>query len=382
MRKAMILLTPASRHLDFPSLEKRTYLNTAAEGIPPSAVIEALAQYGRDKILGMDGRKLHEACWEETRKQVARAYNLTPADIGICSCTSEAYNLAAMALDLREGDEVIINDLDFPAGATAWLQPSCPAIAKVWRARQGALRIEDLIPLLSPKTRFITSSLVSFFNGFKIPLAALSQAVRQHSPALLAIDVTQALGRIPLDLEDVDLIVSSTHKWILGSHGGGLVGVPAARAADWTVPAGGWFNLQDPFQNRNFDRVASKPGAESFSVGMPNYAAVYAAHAGLNYIQSIGVETIAQHADPLVRTCLEGLKTLAVELLTPDEAAALAGIVAIRHPQAERIHQILHERDIHIMYHAGRLRISIHGYNTPADIEHLLQTLEEALAQI
>ena len=32
-----------------------------------------------------------------------------------------------------------------------------------------------------------------------------------------------------------DLIVSSTHKWILGSHGGGLVGVPQARAADRTA---------------------------------------------------------------------------------------------------------------------------------------------------
>ena len=38
--------------------------------------------------------------------------------------------------------------------------------------------------------------------------------------------MTQALGRVPLDLADVDLIVSSTHKWILATHGGGLVGVP------------------------------------------------------------------------------------------------------------------------------------------------------------
>ena len=45
-------------------------------------------------------------------------------------------------------------------------------------------------------------------------------------------------------------------------------------------------------------------------------------------------------------------------------------------------HDDYDEKDIHIMYHAGRLRISIHGYNTLADIEHLLQTLEEALGQI
>ncbi len=373
------MLTSTSRQTDFPSLENKTYLNTAAEGIPPLVVLEALAQYGQDKLLGMDGRKLHEARWAETKAQAARAYGLTSEEIGICSCTSEAYNLAAMALDLKSGDEVIINDLDFPSGATAWLQPSCPATVKVWRAREGALRVEDLTPLLGPRTRFITSSMVSFYNGFKIPLPALRQVVRRHSPALLALDVTQALGRIPLDLEDVDLILSSTHKWILASHGGGLVGVPAARTRDWTVPAGGWFNLQAPFQNRNFDQVASKPGAASFTVGMPNYAAVYAANAGLSYIQSIGVDAIDHHARPLVRACLEDLKKMPVELITPDEPDALAGIVAIRHPQAERIHRALHARDIHIMSHAGRLRIAIHGYNTLADIERFLQALAESL---
>ena len=373
------MLTPTSRLEDFPSLENRTYLNTAAEGIPPLAVIDALSQYGQDKLLGMDGRKLHEARWEETKKQAARIYNLTPEEIGICSCTSEAYNLAAMALQLQSGDEVIINDLDFPAGATAWLQPSCPVTTKVWRARDGALRVEDLVPLLGPRTRFLTSSLVSFFNGFMIPLEAVRQAVRQHSPALLAVDVTQALGRIPLDLQDVDLIVSSTHKWILASHGGGLVGVPEARQLDWTVPAGGWFNLQDPFRDRSFARVESKPGAASFTVGMPNYAAVYAVNAGLAYIQSVGVDAIDAHARPLVRACLNGLKKLPVDLLTPDEPEALAGIMAFRHPRAEQLHQALHDQDIHIMSHAGRLRIAIHGYNTMADIEHFLQALEEAL---
>src|SRR5580692_10954297 len=138
-----------------------------------------------------------------------------------------------MALQLRDGDEVVVNDLDFPAGATPWLQPSCPATTRVWRNRAGALRIEDLVPLLSAKTRLVTTSLVSFFNGFRLELPEVVAAVRRHSPALLAVDVTQALGRVPLDLTGADLIVSSTHKWILATHGGGLVGVPAERAAQW-----------------------------------------------------------------------------------------------------------------------------------------------------
>ena len=377
------MLTPADRRRDFPSLDGRAYLNTAAEGVPPLAVRDALARYFADKQLGMDGRAPHAAEWDAAKALVAEFYGLTPAEVGICSCSSEAYNLAAMALRLKAGDEVVVNDLDFPAGATPWLQPDSPTTAKVWRNRSGALRVDDLIPLLSPRTRLVTVSLVSFFNGFMLNLAEAAAAVRKHSPALLAVDVTQALGRIPLDLSHADLIVSSTHKWILASHGGGLVGVPKGRAADWTVPAGGWFNLEDPFGADRFDRpAASKPGAAGFTVGMPNYPAVYAIRAALEYVRGVGVANIDRHARPLVLRCLDEVRRLPVELLTPAEPDHVAGILAFRHPKADAIHRHLHARNVHVMSHAGRLRVAIHGYNAAEDVERFVAELRAALAAV
>ncbi|HPA17657.1 MAG TPA: aminotransferase class V-fold PLP-dependent enzyme [Verrucomicrobiae bacterium] len=373
------MLTKASRRRDFPSLEGMVYLNTAAEGIPPRAVLDALGQYGWDKLLGMDGRKLHEAQWQGVRRGAADLFGLTSEEIGICSCSSEAFNLVALAMRLRPGDEVIINDLDFPAGATPWLKADCPAKVRVWRSRGGALHIGDLVGLLGPRTRLVSASIVSFYNGYTLVLPELSEAVRAHSGAMVAVDVTQALGRIPLDLKGADVIVSSTHKWILGTHGGGLVGVPAARAEEWTVPAGGWFNLQNAFDADRFERVVTKPGAASFCVGMPNYPAVYAVNAALGYIGAVGVRAIDDFARPLVRECLDGLKRLPVDLLTPDEPGHVAGIIAFRHERADRIHRKLHDAGVHVMCHAGRLRVAIHGYNTPADIERFLRELREAL---
>jgi len=373
------MLSDDTRRRDFPSLEGRTYLNSAAEGIPPVAVVAALKQYAEDKILGMDGRELHDAQRREAVRQTAIAFGLGEQDVGICSCSSEAFNLAALALQATAQDEIVINDLDFPAAATPWLQPSCPAAVKVWRAREGALRVEDLAPLLGPKTRLLAVSLVSFYNGFRIPLQEVSNTLRKKSSALLALDVTQALGRVPLPLEGVDLFVSSTHKWILAGHGGGLVGVPPHRREQWTVPAGGWYNLENAFENDRFERAVTKSGAASFCVGMPGYAAIYAARAGLEYINSVGVQTIDDHARPLVHACLEGLKELPVEILTHDEDDALAGIVAFRHPDAERIGTALREKNIHVMHHAGRLRVAIHGYNTMQDVETLLRALGECV---
>lgn len=378
------MLTEKSRQHSFPSLAQMTYLNTAAEGIPPLEVHTALNQYFEDKQMGMDGREAHAAQYQAVKALTARLYGLSADEIGICSCSSEAYNLAALALQLQAGDEVIINDLDFPAGATPWLQPSSPASVKVWRAREGALVVEDLIPLLSPKTRLVTLSLVSFFNGFMVSLPPVIEAIRKHSNAQLAVDVTQALGRVPLELNDVDLVVSSTHKWILASHGGGLVGVPAARAEDWTVPAGGWFNLQDPFGPERFQRALSKEGAASFGVGMPNYPAIYAIRAGLDYISQVGVETIYATAKPLVQMCLDALRKLPVEMLTPASASAgtLAGIIGFRHPSMEAIQRHLHNDNIHVMSTAGRMRVAIHGYNTSADIERFISVLSGALRHV
>ncbi|MFO0818400.1 MAG: aminotransferase class V-fold PLP-dependent enzyme [Pirellulales bacterium] len=373
------MLTAESRSRDFPSLAGKTYLNTAAEGIPPLAVRDALLEYFADKELGMDGRPRHAAHWEAAKVRVAELYGLSPQEVTLCSCSSEAYNLAAQALRLRDGDEVVINDLDFPAGATPWLQHDCPARARVWRHREGILHFDDLVPLLNSHTRLVTTSLVSFFNGFRVDLAELIAVVRRHSPALIAVDVTQALGRIPLVLTGVDLIVSSTHKWILASHGGGLVGVPRAAEAAWTVPAGGWFNLHDPFGPQRFTKAISKPGAASFTVGMPNYPAVYAIRAALDYLCSIGVDNIARVAQPLVQQCLDELTQLPVELLSPRVPQQLAGILAFRHPDFERIHQRLRTQNIHVMSHAGRLRVAFHGYNTPADVEHFVRELRAAI---
>jgi cysteine desulfurase/selenocysteine lyase len=376
------MIDAAERAVQYPSLARRTYLNTAAEGIPPACVAEALATYAADKQLGMDGRVLHERQWNALREAAGGLFGLEASEIGICSCASEAFNLAALALQLGDRDEVVISDLDFPAGATPWIQESSAAKARLWKAREGGLRVDDLVPLLGPRTRLVTVSLVSFYNGFMLPLREVVDAVRRHSDALVAVDVTQAAGRVPLHLEGVDLVVSSTHKWLLGSHGGGLVGVPSRRAAEWTVPAGGWFHLANAFDADRFEKAVTKPGAASFSVGMPNYPAVYAVNAAVRFVRAIGVEAIHAHAQPLTEACLEAVAAEDVELLTPREPEHLAGILAFRHPHAEAIHRLLHERDIHIMAHAGRLRVAIHGYNTEEDVERLVRGLRDALVSV
>tara|TARA_A100001037_G_scaffold10022_1_gene9794 strand:- start:2509 stop:3615 length:1107 start_codon:yes stop_codon:yes gene_type:complete len=363
------MLTDETRQRDFPALNGMAYLNTAAESIPPVSVHEALAQYAHDKGLGMRGRVPHNETMEACREVAARMVGLQTEEVSFCSCSSEAYNLLANALHLGAEDEVVITDLDFPAGATPWLNAAEPPQMRLWQARNGTLDANDLPALLNDRTRLVQVSLVSFYNGHRLEWAPFIEAVRAQAPqAIVAVDVTQALGRVELDCGDFDILISSTHKWTLGVHGGCVVGIPK-NGRDLTTHAGGWFHLDNAFEADRFERTVRKPGAASFSVGMPNYAAIYALNAALRYLENVGVANITAHADPLVAQMESGLRELGQTPMSGQREGNYSGILAIRHERADAIHAELEAAEVHVMNHAGRLRMAVHGYNTMEDVE-------------
>ena len=374
------MITDTTRERDFPALHGITYLNTAAESIPPLCVSEAIQAYCQDKLLGMKGRDRHFAQVEACREISARMLGLKASEVSFCSCSSEAYNLLASALNLNARDEVVVTDLDFPAGATPWLRAAEAPRVRLWQSRDGALLIEHLTPLLNEHTKLVQVSLVSFYNGHRIAWHAFRETVRQHAPnALISVDVTQALGRVQLDCDDADILISSTHKWTLGIHGGGIIGIPQRGAVRLTTHAGGWFHLQNAFESDRFERAEPKPGAASFSVGMPNFVALYALNASLRYLEGIGIENILHHADPLVSEVAAGLRSLGLKPMCDWNPRNPSGIIAFQHPQTALLQKALEAERIHVMHHAGRIRIAVHGYNTSTDIANLLRVLGAAL---
>lgn len=368
------MIDATSRRRDFPSLASRVYLNTAAEGIPPLPVGAALARYFDDIQQGMDGRIAHAEVEEECRQRAARLYGLSPTEIGFCSCSAEAINLLKTAVRPKPGERIIINDLDFPSGATPWIEPEIET--RLWQARDGVLHNEDLAPLLDQSVRLVQTSLVSFYNGFRIDWPSFVSTVREHSPqALIVVDVTQAAGRIPLHLAGADMIFSSTHKWLLGPHGGCIIGIPQSSADRITTRAGGWYHLEDAFGPQRFQQRKGKPGAPGFATGMPNYPAIYALNAALGYLETIGIDTIAAHADPLVASLAAAMAQIGLPLMAPYNPACPTPIVAFKHPDSDAIHAALNARTIHTMNHAGRIRLAVHGYNTRQDIEAVTEAL-------
>lgn len=376
------MLTASSRAADFPGLHGIHYLNTAAESIPPVCVSEAVAEYMQHKSMGMRGRDFHFPRVEACREITAKHLGLATDEVAFCSCSSEAYNLLANALQLTPGDEVVVTDLDFPAGATPWLAAPEAArpVSRLWKNRDGALNLVDLAELLNERTALVQVSLVSFYNGHRIPFPRLRDMIHMLAPqAVIAVDVTQALGRVELDCQDADILISSTHKWTLGIHGGGIIGIPRKSAVRLTTKAGGWYHIANAFDNDRFESAHIKPGAASFSVGMPSFAALYALNASLRYLDHVGVAAIADHADPLVARVHEGLQELGIAPLCAAQPDCPGGIVAFKHENTAAINDALLAQNIHVMHQVGRIRIALHGYNTAEDVEKLLATLKSAL---
>lgn len=373
------MLTHQDRASHFPNLSTMTYLNTAAESIPPRCVADAIQRYYDDKLCGMAGRDMHFAMFEQCREIAASMIGLKSHEVSFCSCSSEAYNLLSSALDLNADQEVVISDLDFPAGTTPWLRASKTPRVRLWRSlATGCLELADLKDLLNNNTRLVQVSLVSFYNGFRLDWDGLVELVRSKAPqAILAVDVTQALGRVSFDCTAADFIVSSTHKWGLGIHGSCVVGVPERRWDELTTHAGGWFHIVNAFEPDRFVAAEPKPGVESFSVGMPNFVSIYALNASLRFLEGIGIAKIEKYSNNLTHSLSTELKGLGINLLAPFELRRPTGIVAFRHPKAEQIYEYLLRSGIHVMYHAGRLRISVHFYNTEDDLRKILNCLHD-----
>lgn len=370
------MFTEQSRQQDFPALSGITYLNTAAESIPPKCVGEALNQYSEDKLRGMKGRDSHFAQVEACREISARHLGLKTSEIGFCSCSSEAYNLLASALELDSAAEVVVNNLDFPAGVTPWLRAKTPPVLKLWEANEGSLVLSDLRALLNERTKLVQLSLVSFYNGHRIQWSAFRDLVREIAPnALIAVDLTQALGRISPDWAGADILISSTHKWTLGVHGGCIIGIPEHASERLTTRAGGWLHIHNAFDENRFHVACAKTGAASFSVGMPNFAALYALNASLRYLEQVGVAQIEAHSNPLAATAESGIRSIGINPLCVWDATNPTGIVAFKHHRSVELHAALEQEGIHVMHNAGRIRIAVHGYNTASDIQRFLKVL-------
>jgi selenocysteine lyase/cysteine desulfurase len=369
------------KHL-FPRAAQGVYLDSAAEGLLAPGVNTALAQYYEDKQLGTPGRKRFHAVEQESRTLVAELLRTDPQHICFLPSASDSLLALMNSLHWEAGDEVVITDLEFPSNIIPWLRLRKEGVkVTVVKSVRGELRLEDILASLTPRTKLVPLTLVSYKTGAYFEhVEALASEVHRTN-AILAIDATQALGRLPVDVEGVDYLFCSSFKWLMSTHGLGLTYV-SPRLRDRLDPRGiGWYSVTDCFTEDRFERYELKPGAGCMAAGMPNFPAIYALRVSLRFLREIGVEAICDRLVPVMERLHEGAASMGVSMLMPERQKHVSGIVAFEHPDAARVGAALEERGIVVWAGDGRVRASAHLYNDLSDVEIFLGALKDILRQ-
>lgn len=367
----------------FPRAAQVVYLDTAAEGIPPLACADALAGYYRDKSNGTPGRKGLFEAQQQARCAAARLLATTPDNIAFLGNATDGLNLLANSIDWHPGDEVVITDLEFPSNVLVWLHLRARGMrVRVLQSHSGQVSYEQFADAIGPRTRLVSVSYVSYKSGARLPYLRQLADATHSAGALFCVDATQALGRVPVPIDQVDYLVASTYKWLLGTHGLGIVYLsPALR--DRLNPAWvGWCSVPDIFTPDRFERFEFRPGADRLEAGMANFPALCAIRYSLELLLDADVATIYERLAPLVTRLRAGIAALGLDLLTPPGPECASGIVSFEHPNALKIGAALEQSGIIPWAGDGRVRASVHLYNDEADIERYLEALSSILPRL
>lgn len=215
-------------------------------------------------------------------------------------------------------------------------------------------------------------------DGSIVDLVRVGEAARAVGAALF-VDATQSLGAAPLDLAAVrpDFLVAGGYKWLLGPYSVGYLYVAPERLAgvplehNWITRAG----------SEDFTRLVDyaddfAPGARRYDVGeRSNFALVPMAPAAIEQLSAWTVPVIASTISALTATIAAGAQDLgyavAPQSLRGPHLLGLRRVAGLAPDIAAR----LSANRVYVSVRGDSIRVAPHVYNTPADVERLLDAL-------
>ena len=365
----------------FPVTERAIYLNHAAVSAPPTPTINAIKSQLADvsENGSVNFRKWIEVK-DNARRLLAEMLGARPDQVAFLRNTSDGLSTVANGLDWQPGDNLVTFRNEFPSNIYPWLRvrDACGVEVRMCEERDGRIDLDELIGLIDAKTRIVAISQVQYASGFRADLERLGRAARAHD-ALLVVDVIQALGVIPIDVEAelIDVAAAACHKWLLTPEGVGLLYL-SARARERIQPTlVGWTSVPDPEDYSNFEQGWNK-GTLAWETGTVPVSLIHGLEASLKLLTEVGTGTIQAHLEMLTDYLCERLEDSPFQIVSSRRPGERSQIVCIKHKgglTSMDLYAHLKKRNIVTAPRGDRLRISPHLYNTPEEIDELLKVL-------
>lgn len=418
-------LDVATIRADFPILgrtvragKRLVYLDSGATSHKPRQVLDAERAFLETSNAAAH-RGAHQLAEEATeayegaRAAMAAFVGAEPQDVIFTKNATEALNLVAysflnatlkhargkdlppgaMRFVLREGDEIVVTEMEHHANLVPW-QELCDKTGAVLRwiglTDDGRLDLADLDSVITDRTRVVAFVHQSNILGTVNPVERLVARARQVG-ALVVLDACQSVPHLPVDLTalGVDFAAWSGHK-MLGPTGiGCLWGRSSLLASMPPFLTGG-----SMIQSVTMQRTTFADPPQRFEAGVPMLSQAVGLAAAVDYLSALGMDRVHEHELELTGQALAGLRELpGLRIIGPqdlvDRGGAISFVVPGVHPHD--LGQVLDDQGVAVRvgHHCAwptcrryevpaTTRATFHVYNDKADVDALVEGVAAA----
>jgi len=355
--------------------DDRVYLNVGTLGPQPSVVVDAVCEHTRRVATtfppGID--------WDSLKARLGAFIGCDPAGLVFPRNTTEGMNFVANGLELNNGDEILTTDHEHIGGLCPW-QLVAKRRGLVLRqlklpvpARSADAIVAIFRDAITPVTRVISVSHVTFTTGLVMPVADIVRLCRQHG-IIAVVDGAHPPGMMRIDVNalDPDFYASSPHKWLLAPQGTGFLWMREEwRTRLWpTLASGDWDD--------------TTLGAQRFNhLGTFDESRLAGLDAALRFQEAIGIDRIEARSRELRRRLIERLAgNPRIHIVSPTDDLLGAGMVSFHVDGMASLELQKRLSDIEAdgrrvsvrtrvigEYDYGWMRLSPHIYNTVGEID-------------
>jgi kynureninase len=358
----------------FPILGETTYLINHSLGAMPAGAEERLAEYAHTwKTRGI--RAWAEGWWElpmTVGDQIGRIIGAPPGSTVMHQnvAVAEAVVLSCFRPVDPRRNRVVYEAGNFPS--VRYLYQAQPELDIVVVPDDAAV-----VDAIDERTLLVPITHVLFKTAEIQDVASI--VARAHEVgAHVLLDAYQSVGMVPLDVNElnVDFAVGGSVKWLCGGPGNGWLYVRPDLAETLEPTYTGWQAHARPFAFE--PELEYADGAARFLTGTPNVPALYAATAGYDLIEEIGVERIRANSLRQTQLVIDLVDAAGFEVGSPRGGDRRGGTVTVRTPEFGAVQRELGDRGILCDFRpdAG-LRIGPHYYNTDDELVYALGQIRE-----
>jgi cysteine desulfurase/selenocysteine lyase len=365
---------------DFPIVNERIFLNSAYIAPIPKQVVAAGHAFLEEKATNsFQLGPLLRKC-DEVRAQFARLINAaSPDEIGLLFSTGEGENVVAAGLDLKAGDNVVIDELHYTTEFVLYrmLEKTHGIQLRIAKHRNGVVDASDFEPLVDKRTRLVSVAWVSHLNGLRHDMRPIADVAHANG-ALFYTDAIQGVGSFPIDVRasGVDVLCAGSYKWLLAGWGVAPFYVRPDVADRLRLDRFGEMNAGQQLPDGSYEIPTN---AKRFDYSSRAFGDVYALSAGLAYLEKVGVARIEAHTiEGLARRLQEGLANQGHRLFTPLGNRSSIVTFYTTKPAAD-VRTAFQAAKIEVTVRDGTVRIAPALFNNAADIDRCLEVTKKLM---